>query len=142
MHEEVGHRLGRRARLGDDVDPGPIGVGEVEDGRERRGVRVLREVHARAATVFARESVVVGMAQRLVQRHRAEGGAPDADVDEVRRPRVTDLLGHPRRSLGVLTGLRQPHKARRVPEEPVRRLTQSRSYLVQLAALQTTFHLH
>src|SRR5918993_926345 len=141
-HEEVGHGLGRRARLGDDVDVGPFGVGEVEDGRKRRGVRVLREVHAWAATVLAREGVVERMAQRLVHGHRTQCRPPDADVDEVRRPRIPYLLGDPRRSFGVLRGLRQPHEARRVVEKPVRGLTQARPYLVQLPALQPAFHLY
>src|SRR5215217_4415546 len=135
-------RITRKFATVSDVDPGSFCVGDVEDRGERRRIGVLSEVQPRTSPDFAREHVVVGMAQRLVQGHRAEGRAADADVDKIRRARGPELLGCAFRSLSVLTRLRQPHKARRVSEKSVRRLAQTGSYLIQLPALQTTLHLN
>src|SRR4051812_44727514 len=62
--EEVGHRLGGRPALGDDVGPGSAQVGDVQDSCQSRGIGVLGEVETRPSAVG--KQVIVRVVQGTV----------------------------------------------------------------------------
>ena len=90
--EELAHRLGGAARLGDHVEHGVVEIDGVEQRGDAVGVDVVGHEQSRAAPRRAIEMIVLGMIERAVERDVAEGRPADADDDEIVAP-LLDFAG-------------------------------------------------
>ncbi len=100
--EELAHRLGRGAGLGDDVEGRRLQLvaDQVKQVAQQGGVHVVHHEDARRAPpggVVGRQQVVERVVQRRVHGDVAQGGAPDAQHHEV----VAPLAQFPRQAAHV-----------------------------------------
>ena len=109
--QELAHRLGRVARLGDDVKAGLVQIQQVEQAHHALGIDVVLDVELGAGALAAALLVVAQVVHRLLHHRRAQRGAADAQHHEVVEL-LADLLcslvdvGH---DLRLVVGQLGPH---------------------------------
>ena len=81
--EVLGHRLARRARLGDDVEARLFDVDDIEELLHADGIDVVLDIEFRALALGLGQVVVVQVAERVERHDGAERRTADAEHHEV-----------------------------------------------------------